>query len=599
MIKKIALIGNPNVGKSTIFNTLTKNNVHTGNWPGKTVGNNIGNFKYKNDEYILYDLPGTYSLSPNSKEEEISRNFILSNEYDIALIICDACLLERNLNLVLQTLEITDNVILAINLMDEAIKKNIIINLKELSNILNVPVVGISAKKNIGINKLLNEINNFKEKEKKKIENKSIEKINKLANDIANKVVKIKNNDYIKKERKIDKILTSKYTGIPIMIISLLIVFWITISLSNYPSIALNKLFNLISNYLFKSLNKLNINPLITSILLNGIYKTTTWVISVMLPPMCIFFPIFAILEEYGFLPRIAFNLDKIFQKCNSCGKQALTMCMGFGCNAVGVTNARIIDSKKERLIAIITNSFVPCNGRFPTIIAIISMFIVGYNNSFLSSFILTLVIIFAILITFIVSKILSITLLKGFESNFTLELPYYRKPNFIKTIFYTLYEKALKILFRAIKVSIPAGLIIWLFSNININGISLFNHITIFLDPFGKSIGLDGVIVFAFILGFPANEIVIPIIIMGYLNKSSLLDYNSLDELKNILVTNGWTLKTAICTIVISLMHYPCSTTCLTIKEETKSLKWMFVSMIIPTIIGIFFCFIINFIFK
>ena len=230
---KVGLIGNPNVGKSTIFNALTGMHQHTGNWPGKTVGNNIGNFKYKNDEYILYDLPGTYSLSPNSKEEEISRNFILSNEYDIALIICDACLLERNLNLVLQTLEITDNVILAINLMDEAIKKNIIINLKELSNILNVPVVGISAKKNIGINKLLNEINNFKEKEKKKIENKSIEKINKLANDIANKVVKIKNNDYIKKERKIDKILTSKYTGIPIMIISLLIVFWITISLSN------------------------------------------------------------------------------------------------------------------------------------------------------------------------------------------------------------------------------------------------------------------------------------------------------------------------------------------------------------------------------
>ena len=595
MNKRIALIGNPNVGKSTIFNTLTKNKVHTGNWPGKTVGNNIGKYIYKTKEYILYDLPGTYSLYANSKEEEITRDFIMSNEYDIALIICDACLLERNLNLVLQTLEITENVIVAVNLMDEAIKRNIIIDLDKLSYLLNVPVVAISAKKNIGINNLLSEIEKFQKKENKKRINKKIKDINKTSNIIANKVVSIKDNSYIKKERKIDKILTSKFTGIPIMLISLLIIFWITISLSNYPSIFLSKIFNIIGNYLFKSLNKLNINPIVTSILLNGIYKTTTWVISVMLPPMCIFFPIFAVLEEYGFLPRIAFNLDKVFQKCNSCGKQALTMCMGFGCNAVGVTNCRIINSKKERLIAILTNNFVPCNGRFPTIIAIISIFIIGFNNSFLSSIYLTFVIIISFLVTFIVSKILSITILKNIDSTFILELPSYRKPNFIKTIINTLYEKALKILIRAIKVSIPCGLLIWIFSNININNISLFNYITIFLDPFGKIIGLDGVIIFAFILGFPANEIVIPIIIMGYLNKNSLYDYNSLYELKTILINNGWTIKTAICTIIITLFHFPCSTTCLTIKEETKSIKWMIISMIIPTVIGIILCFIIN----
>ena len=599
MSKKIALIGNPNVGKSTIFNTLTKNNVHTGNWPGKTVGSNIGKYSYKGNEYIIYDLPGTYSLFANSKEEEIARDFIESDDYDIALIICDACLLERNLNLVLQTLEITDNVILAVNLMDEAKKKKIDIDLKKLSNILNVPVIGMCAKNNIGIKELLENIEHYKKKKKKKIIKKSIEKINEEANKLSKKIITFNDLNYYKKERKIDKILTSKITGIPIMILFLLIIFYLTISLSNYPSTLLYKIFNIISNYLFKTANKLNINPIVTSILLNGIYKTTTWVISVMLPPMCIFFPIFAILEEYGFLPRLAFNLDKIFQKCNSCGKQALSMCMGFGCNAVGVTSTRIIDSKKERLIAIITNNFVPCNGRFPTIIAIITMFIVGYNNSFLSSLILTLIIIFSCFITFIVSKILSITILKGLDSSFTLELPSYRKPNFLKTILTTLYEKALKILFRAIKVAVPAGLLIWILSNININEISLFKHITLFLDPFGKAIGLDGTIVFAFILGFPANEIVIPIILMGYLNNSKLSDYNNLSELKNILINNGWTIKTAICMIIFSLIHFPCSTTCLTIKDETKSIKWMILSIIIPTFIGILLCFITNLIFN
>ena len=595
MIKKIALIGNPNVGKSTIFNTLTKKNVHTGNWPGKTILNNIGKYTYKSNEYIIYDLPGTYSLIPYSKEENIAKDFIESNDYDIAVIVCDACLLERNLNLVLQTLEITNNVIVVVNLMDEAKRKNIDINLNKLSKLLNVPVIGCCAKNNVGIKFLLEEIENFNIEIKKQKEKKSIEKINNTANKIAKEVVTFNNKDYNRRMHKIDKILTSKLTGIPIMIISLLLVFWITISLSNYPSTILYKLFNSFGTYLFKYFNKLNINPIITSITLNGIYKTTTWIISVMLPPMCIFFPIFSILEDYGLLPRIAFNLDKLFKKCNSCGKQALTMCMGFGCNAIGVTSSRIIDSKKERLIAILTNNFVPCNGRFPTIIAIISMFIVGYNNPFLGSLILTLVILLGIIITFIVSKILSNTILKGIPSTFILELPSYRRPNFFKTIINTIKEKIVKILFRAIIVALPAGLVIWIFSNIYINDISLFEHITLFLDPFAKSIGLDGTILFAFILGFPANEIVIPIMLMGYLKNSTMNDYNNLYELKNILINNGWTIKTAICTIIFSLFHFPCSTTCLTIKKETNSFKWMLLSIILPTIIGIFICFIIN----
>ena len=599
-MNKIALIGSPNVGKSTIFNTLTKNNVHTGNWPGKTVGNSIGKCKYNNKEYIIYDLPGTYSLISHSKEEDIARDFILSNDYDIAVIVCDACTLERNLNLVLQVLEITKNVIVVINLIDEAKKKKIDINIKLLSNLLGVKVIATCAKNNIGINNLLNSIENFKKNtEFKNTTHKSIYKINKISNIIADKVITYNDKNYNQHTRKIDKILTSKKTGIPIMLIGLLIIFWITIIGANYPSDLLYNLFEKISNYLTSFLNSININKTIIDLVINGIYKTTTWVISVMLPPMCIFFPIFALLEDYGILPRIAFNLDKLFKKCNSCGKQALTMCMGFGCNAAAVTSSRIIDSKRERLIAIITNNFVPCNGRFPTIIAIITMFFIGFKytiyNSFLSSLFLTLVILFGIFITFIVSKILSNTILKGLPSSFTLELPPYRRPKFFRTIITSLYEKTIKILLRAIIVALPAGLIIWLFSNIYINDISLFKHITIFLDPFGKAIGMDGTILLAFILGFPANEIVIPIMLIGYLGNSSLSEYSNLQDLKKILIDNGWTIKTAICTIIFSLIHFPCSTTCLTIKSETKSLKWTFLSIIIPTTLGIIICFIIN----
>ena len=599
-MSKIALIGCPNVGKSTIFNILTKNNVHTGNWPGKTVGNSIGNYKYNNKIYTIYDLPGTYSLIPHSKEEEISRNFIMSNDYDIAVIVCDACCLERNLNLVFQVLEITRNVIIVVNLMDEAKNKKIDIDLNLLSNLLNIKVVGTCARNNMGINNLLNSIENFTKKEKNtNIKYRSIYEINNIANKIANKVITYTDKDYNKKTRKIDKILTSKSTGIPIMLIGLLIIFWITIVGANYPSDFLYYIFDKIGICLNDFFNKLNINKTIISLIINGIYKTTAWVISVMLPPMCIFFPMFALLEEYGILPRIAFNLDKLFKKCNSCGKQALTMCMGFGCNAAAIMSSRIIDSKRERLIAIITNNFVPCNGRFPMIIALITMFFIGFKytiyNSLLSSLILTLIILLGIFTTFIVSKILSITILKGIPSSFTLELPPYKKPRFFKVIIKTLYEKTIKILLRALAVAIPAGLIIWLLSNIYIDNISLFKHITMFLDPFGKKIGIDGTIVLAFILGFPANEIVVPIMLIGYLGNSSLTEYNNLQELKKILIDNGWTIKTALCTIIFSLIHFPCSTTCLTIKKETKSFKWMFLSIIIPTLIGICICFIIN----
>ena len=373
--------------------------------------------------------------------------------------------------------------------------------------------------------------------------------------------------------------------------------FWITIKGANYPSDLLFNMFNHIEQYLLRFLAYLSAPNWLIGVLISGIYRVLTWVIAVMLPPMAIFFPLFTLLEDLGFLPRIAFNLDRAFKKCCACGKQALTMCMGFGCNAVGVSGARIIDSPRERLIAILTNVFVPCNGRFPTMITIITIFFVGVssNNTFLSVVILTSVILLGIILTFLVSFILSKTILKGVPSSFTLELPPYRKPKVGQVIIRSIFDRTVFVLGRAIVVAIPAGLIIWLLGNININDISLLNHIATFLDPFAKMIGLDGVILIAFILGFPANEIVIPIMLMAYMSTGQLIEFESLESLRQILVANGWTITTAICVLIFSLCHFPCSTTCMTIKKETGSFKWTILAILIPTVIGIFLCFIIK----
>lgn len=671
--KIVALIGNPNVGKSTIFNAITKMNQHTGNWPGKTVENAFGEYSYNNKKYLMYDLPGTYSLISHSDEEEVARNFICFNKKDVTIVVCDAVCLERNLNLVLQICEMTDNVIVCVNLMDEALKKKIRIDLDKLSELLNVPVIGSSARSNIGLNKLLktieqttynrpykikyndvienaidmiysninddinidkrflsiklldddeiiineikkqinknifNEELNIKIKEAKNylhknditdLKEKITEEIINKAEEISNEVVIFENKDYTKRDRKIDKLLTNKITGIPIMIISLMFIFYLTIVFSNYPSTLLyNLLFNL-EDKIYNFFNVLSFPNLFTEITVHGAYRVTAFVISVMLPPMIIFFPLFSLLEDSGVLPRIAFNLDKGFKRCNACGKQVLTMCMSFGCNAVGITGTRIIDSKRERLIAILTNNFIPCNGRFPTIISIITMFFIVSNNKYnalISSLILTIFILIGILITFITSKILSKTLLKGIPSSFTLELPPYRRPQFFKVIFRSIKDKALKVLLRAIIVSIPAGIIIWIFTNVNIDSTSILNHFTNILDPFGKLIGLDGTIISSFILGIPANEIVIPIALMSYLNTNLISNFDNINALKTIFIDNGWTIKTAICTILFSIMHFPCATTLLTIKKEIKSIWWTFLSFIIPTITGIIICFIIS----
>lgn len=602
MKRIIALAGNPNVGKSTVFNALTGLKQHTGNWPGKTVTNAIGEYNYNDKEYEIYDLPGTYSLIAHSVEEEVARDFINSKKYDAIIIVCDAVCLERNLNLVIQIIEVTDNVVVCVNLIDEAKKKKIKIDLDKLSDELGVIVIGTSARSGFGLEKLMNavekvienKINNpLKLKYDSEKEEEVVATIFNKIEEISKKAITFEKEDYNKRDRKIDKILTNKWAGIPIMLLLLMGIFWITINGANYPSQLLFDFFSWIEGYLSDFFITINAPNWLYQSLVFGVYKVLTWVIAVMLPPMAIFFPLFTFLEDVGYLPRIAFNLDKYFQKCAACGKQALTMCMGFGCNAAGVVGCRIIDSPRERLMAIITNCFVPCNGRFPTIIAIITMFIAG-NNS-LGILVLTGVILIGIFMTFFVSKILSKTILKGIPSSFTLELPPYRKPEIGKVIFRSIFDRTIFVLGRALAIAAPAGLIIWILANVYINDLSLLSYCANSLDPFGKLLGLDGMILMAFILGFPANEIVVPIMIMGYMSLGNITDLTNLMELKKVLIENGWTWLTALCTMLFCLMHWPCSTTCLTIKKETKSFKWTLISFLTPTIAGIILCFIIT----
>ena len=600
----VAVEGNPNVGKSTIFNALTGLKQHTGNWAGKTVCNKEGYFKTQINNYTLVDIPGTYSLLSRSQEEEIARDFLIYGGIDIVIAVCDATALERNLNLVLQILKIHKNVILCVNLMDEAKRKGIEVDLEALSKELSIPVIGTVARNKKSLNKLkelLDEVSkNTNELNRTPLENDNTELVKK-AEIITKKVVKIKETK-IKTDKILDRVFTGKFTGYMSMILFLCLILWITVSGANYISEGLSLIFVKIENLIRDFLSLINLSEKTQFVIIEAFFRVPFWVIAVMLPPMAIFFPLFTFLEDAGYLPRVAFNLDKPFMKCKSCGKQALTMCMGFGCNAVGVTGSRIIESKRERLLAIITNSFVPCNGRFPTITLIISAFLVtsgGFLGDFSASVFMTFFIVLSVVITLCATKFLSHTFLKGKENPFILELSPFRKPQTGKIIIRSVFDRTLFVLSRALTASIPASIIIFLMANITIGGNSVLSITADFLDPFGRTIGLDGMIVLGFILGFPANEIVVPIILMGYLSSKNLTEMPDINLIRQILLDNGWTLNTAICTIVFSLFHWPCATTVLTIKKETNSLKWTALSIILPTVFGLLICAFITLIFR
>ncbi len=683
--KIIALAGNPNVGKSTVFNALTGLNQHTGNWPGKTVTNAQGYCKSKKHSFVLVDIPGTYSLMAHSAEEEVARNFICFGAPDAVAVVCDATCLERNMNLVLQTLEISSNVIVCVNLMDEAKRKKISIDLKKLEERLGVPVIGVTARKKKSLERLLDALDTacdnkrenkpFKvtyspeieqaiaivEPETKrlskgkinsrwlslklldgdssllceicgclgddflknpalfaalnkakatlegsginpqKLKDKTVSAVVAAAEKICEGAVRYEKKQYSGRDRRLDKLLTGKFTAYPFMLLLLGAIFWLTITGANYPSELLSSLFGFIGDKLNAVFVSINAPSQLHGVLIDGVYRVLASVIAVMLPPMAIFFPLFTLLEDSGYLPRIAYNLDRPFKRCDACGKQALTICMGFGCNAAGIVGCRIIDSPRERLLAVLTNNFIPCNGRFPMLISIIAMFFAAGTNGGLSSFIsvavLTVAIILSIGMTFLVTKVLSKTLLKGVPSSFTLELPPYRRPQIGRVIVHSIFDRALFVLGRAASVAAPAGLIIWLLANITVSGSSLLSLCANALDPLGKLMGLDGVILFAFILGFPANEIVVPIIMMSYLSAGTIESVYSLAQMQALFVSNGWNAVTAVCFIIFTLMHWPCSTTLLTIKKETGSLKWTALSCAIPTAIGILLCMSVNFI--
>ena len=608
MRRTVALAGNPNVGKSTVFNALTGSRQHTGNWSGKTVA--CAERRLRGGGLTLTDLPGTYSLRAHSEEERAAREFLVSSQVCAVVLVADAGCLERSLILALQVLEVQKNAILCLNLMDEAAKKGIEIDAAALERELGIPVIPCAARQGKGLHKLEAAIRRAAAGENEThptaIRYPAMDEdlTEEQRDDIATAAAALRAEEIAltcvrqpecarARDDRADDVILSRRFGVPLMLLLLAGVFYITLFGANVPSEWLSTHLLALGTPFAGALAKLGLPPFFVSMLTDGLWRVLATVVSVMLPPMAIFFPLFTLLEDAGYLPRVAFQLDHAFQCARASGKQSLTMCMGFGCNACGVSGCRIIDSPRERLIAILTNSFAPCNGRFPLLIFLCSVFFAGSAAG--GALLLTGVIAASVGLTLLVSRILSATVLRGEAVSFALELPPYRMPQIGRVIVRSVRDRTLFVLARAAAVAAPAGVLIWILANVQIGNTAILSHITAFLDPAARVFGIDGVILLAFILGFPANELVMPLIVMGYLSSGTIASGVDFASFRALLLANGWTVQTALCTLVLTVAHAPCSTTCLTILRETRSAKWTLAAVLIPAGIGLALCILIH----